>query len=215
MDPSLGSPDAGQGRFPRPRGDGPLQSKTSCYPMGFPRPRGDGPNRRLWPPRGFPAHAGMGDPHGFPRPRGDGPEAHAAPPERRAVSPPTRGWTQLARHEDDADLGFPAHAGMDPPIPSTALPLLGFPRPRGDGPYRPNRPRRDDRVSPPTRGWTLDISGSPVTGQGFPAHAGMDPHMTSFPRSKRWFPRPRGDGPSGSVHLCCWLPVSPPTRGWT
>ena len=70
-------------------------------------------------------------------------------------------------------------------------------------------------VSPPTRGWTHLRGDHPRSDQGFPAHAGMDRTGTTSPERKRWFPRPRGDGPRFiSFHLPSNT-VSPPTRGWT
>ena len=90
-----------------------------------------------------------------------------------------------------------------------------FPRPRGDGPLRHSRTNARRRVSPPTRGWTHQPE-SVVTGRdGFPAHAGMDPHSGwQDPRDCR-FPRPRGDGPTYMVAINPSMVVSPPTRGWT
>ena len=112
-------------RFPRPRGDGPLEPQSD-------RDRAVvSPPTRGWTSAvvflqlgaaGFPAHAGM-DPRirlygaflqGFPRPRGDGPSVSGPYQASSMVSPPTRGWTLgrtrlLSHHE-----GFPAHAGMDP-----------------------------------------------------------------------------------------------------
>ena len=124
-----------ESRFPRPRGDGPVQTRcaeTRHYAAGFP------------------AHAGM-----------DLCPRHL--PAIRCiltVSPPTRGWT-LAEMGHQPEGG----TGVSPPTrgwtrtatwlegrPGTS----GFPRPRGDGPSTNPAPRAalEDRVSPPTRGWT-------------------------------------------------------------
>ena len=192
--------------FPRPRGDGPqgilkVISAESVSPptrgwtvvlRGFVRPE-----------QGFPAHAGM-DPSvgcaesratGFPRPRGDGPPHRLPGQAGEVVSPPTRGWTlhdfiERLRHE-----GFPAHAGMDPPIACQRPSSPGFPRPRGDGPPILKAAAREVRVSPPTRGWTVASCVAPTPPFGFPAHAGMDPILSSASTPIPWFPRPRGDGP--------------------
>ena len=99
-------PDGGgrAGRFPRPRGDGPMSEDVPAVSMEV------SPPTRGWTRRwrsasseahGFPAHAGMDLPHpsvavvvpGFPRPRGDGPWQHCAHVAFVGVSPPTRGWT--------------------------------------------------------------------------------------------------------------------------
>ena len=50
----------------------------------------------------------------FPRPRGDGPSEGTFTLTAPEVSPPTRGWTARVDQRDRPDLGFPAHAGMDP-----------------------------------------------------------------------------------------------------
>ncbi len=76
-------------RFPRPRGDGPLQGLGRGLPVEVPPPtRGWSPFAcaALCAPIGSPAHAGMVPyareraPYnvGFPRPRGDGPQLRAA-----------------------------------------------------------------------------------------------------------------------------------------
>ena len=93
-------------------------------------------------------------------------------------------------------------------------------------------------VSPPTRGWCPWTHHGGVLGGlagGFPAHAGMDrcarrsrlgrygfprprgdgPLGTLAPIANPGFPRPRGDGPARLPVACFAAPVSPPTRGWT
>ena len=159
--------------------------------------RSGSPNVRA--PSGFPAHAGM-DPLSpgsycwFPRPRGDGPVADGV--EATAlVSPPTRGWT------------LRLHGVGDRP--------RWFPRPRGDGPSSRAARTASFRVSPPTRGWTLCEVALSSIHSGFPAHAGMDPTGPVGRAARRWFPRPRGDGPRGITTGGGGLTVSPPTRGWT
>ena len=113
------------GGLPRPRGDGPSRSPTSCPARGAPPPT------RGWtvgalvggrPSVGSPAHAGM-DPGrsccwprspGLPRPRGDGPEHQCCPGRPPMAPPPTRGWTRGRHVVVVEDQGSPAHAGMDP-----------------------------------------------------------------------------------------------------
>ena len=113
------------------------------------------------------------------------------------VSPPTRGWTAGVPTGRDPDLGFPAHAGMDP-----SQDVRSWPGPT-------------DRVSPPTRGWTFAIVPHKPIHLGFPAHAGMDRFHADPPPASARFPRPRGDGPCEHKHRFDSAGVSPPTRGWT
>ena len=116
--------------------------------------------------------------------------------------------------------GFPAHAGMDPTSWTTTWLPRGFPRPRGDGPVyvrdiaegkrgfpahagmdpfcksvKPNA-LTSTRVSPPTRGWTI---------QELPVIAArwVSPPTRGWTRTG--LRRRLGRGTS----------VSPPTRGWT
>ena len=192
--------------FPRPRGDGP-EVLISAYQQYGVSPPTRGWTRRMGWPRvavpGFPAHAGMdpatmpamtGRPW-FPRPRGDGPMAEYAIVEPQKVSPPTRGWTRVMLRICWFHLGFPAHAGMDRVRDDREHFARGFPRPRGDGPLVNGMTSELDRVSPPTRGWTLVAVDSRCAGRGFPAHAGMDPSSRTCSVPSAWFPRPRGDGP--------------------
>ena len=175
------------------------------------------------PLQGFPAHAGM-DPgestpyqacRWFPRPRGDGPHLTTGSRIGSGVSPPTRGWTVLGAAPAAGGGGFPAHAGMDPPVAHSSPSAHGFPRPRGDGPSIYPADLTGPQVSPPTRGWTVLTEHRVSLRLGFPAHAGMDPPHTRSPRSLRGFPRPRGDGPRSPETVIRPAAVSPPTRGWT
>ena len=70
-------------------------------------------------------------------------------------------------------------------------------------------------VSPPTRGWTPVEHLIIRRGDGFPAHAGMDPRAAIHWGRVEGFPRPRGDGPSATRPSTYSRMVSPPTRGWT
>ena len=132
---------------------------------------------------------------GLPRTRGDGP---SGPRLRRLTSQAS-----------------PAHAGMDPSESSCSIFSSRLPRTRGDGPCAVYRFFNWPRASPHTRGWTLVVAHVVRPGEGFPAHAGMDPRTA---RRRKWptrLPRTRGDGPS----TCWWSRVaataSPHTRGWT
>ena len=186
MDPAASGRWRRGRRFPRTRGDGPprwpapvLDSRVSPHTRGWTRPA---PRRRSRP-RGFPAHAGM-DPCGcsearpwsrFPRTRGDGPLWIAGVDSVWRVSPHTRGWTPTTLPPDDRAAGFPAHAGMDPLGVHSSASNLRFPRTRGDGPDGQSEQNCEDGVSPHTRGWTPLRAQEGVGGDGFPAHAGMDP----------------------------------------
>ena len=171
--------------FPRPRGDGPgLELHRIRVEEVSPPTRGW--TRVVREPLqitgGFPAHAGM-DPcracyspitTRFPRPRGDGPQSRRRRRCLLRVSPPTRGWTDIAGLRSEVTAGFPAHAGMDPRSDGPARGTSRFPRPRGDGPRKRKASVRGVLVSPPTRGWTPAVTGDRLRAPGFPAHAGMD-----------------------------------------
>ena len=172
--------------FPRPRGDGPcgtrrpkLKARVSPPTRGWTRSE----VVAIGAPAGFPAHAGMDPcpPFGgrilkrFPRPRGDGPFLTDRFSDTAEVSPPTRGWTPRQIAAAGGRLGFPAHAGMDLTQQQMVSLVVGFPRPRGDGPARGSREVDQVPVSPPTRGWTLNMAYVVrLCTNGFPAHAGMD-----------------------------------------
>ncbi len=111
--------------------------------------------------------------------------------------------------------GFPAHAGMDHGDPPLAADRQRFPRPRGDGPTGVTAVPQQSEVSPPTRGWTLNITERAWYFTGFPAHAGMDLASRWTRKPPTWFPRPRGDGPRHRPLALILTGVSPPTRGWT
>ena len=192
---------------------------ASPHTRGWTLPRRD-LTRRV---AGFPAHAGM-DPginHSpatsarLPRTRGDGPRAGSESRSSYSASPHTRGWTAAQRQVVDQILGFPAHAGMDLARGRSGVRAPRLPRTRGDGPdsrsLRAGRPA----ASPHTRGWTERSHGAPLGGEGFPAHAGMDPTPTAFRPGCRWLPRTRGDGPLMRARIGMQQAASPHTRGWT
>ena len=212
--------------FPRPRGDGPLTlSSMPALPWVSPPTRGWTFLPKIAPHqyRGFPAHAGMDreSPRPrrpiprFPRPRGDGPVSLSVSPSLSLVSPPTRGWTREDVRHPRCVCGFPAHAGMDLPRATVSVLPRWFPRPRGDGPEGLEGGGTSGKVSPPTRGWTRTSTSLRGRRLGFPAHAGMDPLLSSPGRPITGFPRPRGDGPPPPGRISDLPAVSPPTRGWT
>ena len=152
-----------------------------------------------------------------------------------AASPHTRGWTPYRLPAGPPTAGFPAHAGMDPRRPPSLCPCTWLPRTRGDGPEPPPANAPIAPASPHTRGWTRDARWNPRLTQGFPAHAGMDPHedvprvsVRRLPRTRgmdpwraTWItvlsrlPRTRGDGPLSSTPETASARASPHTRGWT
>ena len=159
MDRDSAPRGSGAAGFPRPRGDGP-RSTRARFRLSMVSPPTRGWTSRICPnwrvPGGFPAHAGM-DPvmltgvvggRWFPRPRGDGPLAFWIRLVWMEVSPPTRGWTSMTLARSESLEGFPAHAGMDPRPAGACSDGAGFPRPRGDGPYRICWVRCSTTVSP-------------------------------------------------------------------
>ena len=226
MDPRRLKPVPLQRGFPRTRGDGPHRDLLIDFALRV------SPHTRGWTPSspktaqaktGFPAHAGMdrgqaaatSGPIGFPRTRGDGPDSLLPTGETERVSPHTRGWTPPRRHPRSPLAGFPAHAGMDPAGARWRQGCAGFPRTRGDGPVDPSLGSDFHEVSPHTRGWTLGRTTAFSAGQGFPAHAGMDPTVSCSRRTRSRFPRTRGDGPLIRFTGGIVRGVSPHTRGWT
>ena len=172
---------------------------------------------------GFPAYAGMDPgcrgrrpaPARVPRTRGDGPRKTALPAPLDAGSPHTRGWTRAERGRGLARRGFPAHAGMDPPAAAPPSARPGVPRTRGDGPAPFTWAGGKRRGSPHTRGWTHVPPGALDGGEGFPAHAGMDPAPFLRDTAHGRVPRTRGDGPFTSSTVLMPPAGSPHTRGWT
>jgi hypothetical protein len=142
------------------------------------------PRRSAREPRnkGSPAHAGM-DPlpfvsgclmHWLPRTRGDGPQLYLAILALIPAPPHTRGWTPRMPEYSAARSGSPAHAGMDPSVPTGTVTSGGLPRTRGDGPYGTNCDNDETQAPPHTRGWTRHPIIPAHHGPGSPAHAGMD-----------------------------------------
>ncbi len=150
----------------------------------------------------------------FPRPRGDGPEMRPQPKQKRAFSPPTRGWPVTSGPFPCVRGVFPAHAGMARRCQHRAPRILRFPRPRGDGPHLLRLGDRVGAFSPPTRGWPAESSICSMLILVFPAHAGMARPMWTPRTSRPRFPRPRGDGPCGRIRVSATPTFSPPTRGW-
>ena len=151
----------------------------------------------------------------LPRTRGDGPPWSRNHCRNVPASPHTRGWTRGSQQGGEAELGFPAHAGMDPGRPSARGGRSGLPRTRGDGPGMIALTALVDAAYPHTRGWTPASHRGGLPGRGFPAHAGMDPGATWSRRSAAGLPRTRGDGPYRNAAAPGVYRASPHTRGWT
>ena len=212
--------------FPRTRGDGP-SSSSDAFPSPALPPHTRGwtrwiSGRRLsrW---ASPAHAGMDRSSStsgpcsprFPRTRGDGPIGQSRRGLPRRLPPHTRGWT-LALLAGRVDEGAsPAHAGMDPgPFPSGSW-CPRFPRTRGDGPAHRAHRGHPAGLPPHTRGWTLAGEGDVHQDRASPAHAGMDPKVSSLVLYFTRFPRTRGDGPKPNTSTRTSNGLPPHTRGWT
>ena len=226
MDPRGTRAAASRPGLPRTRGDGPDAARVQ-------RQRGEAsPHTRGWTRRrrraaagdsGFPAHAGMdlARPRSarqsarLPRTRGDGPCRRTDPGTTAAASPHTRGWTAAVADDRGQELGFPAHAGMDPSPPIFGARSRRLPRTRGDGPSSGSAAYQRSGASPHTRGWTRTASAAARRRGGFPAHAGMDPPVSCSSRTPRRLPRTRGDGPVIEWQLRDMIKASPHTRGWT
>ncbi len=150
----------------------------------------------------------------FPRPRGDGPVGAPGVHEVQQFSPPTRGWPVCGQNGCGCERVFPAHAGMARRMGSAPLSVMGFPRPRGDGPTVELLPVALFPFSPPTRGWPVKEALFARAYEVFPAHAGMARGISRPNPPPPCFPRPRGDGPA-RVHVYSQAcEFSPPTRGW-
>ncbi len=134
---------------------------------------------------------------------------------RRGASPHTRGWTVPRAPAAGAGAGFPAHAGMDPAGRNCCIGRRRLPRTRGDGPEAKSPRLGVPSASPHTRGWTPGSDRPAERGEGFPAHAGMDPTRKARPEIPTRLPRTRGDGPPPLFTPFAPDEASPHTRGWT
>ena len=147
--------------------------------------------------------------YGLPRTRGDGPCLSCFSLPLMMAPPHTRGWTFGMSRMACATLGSPAHAGMDPLPRRVCPPLRRLPRTRGDGPSTFARIQGGHWAPPHTRGWTLPSRGALRVQLGSPAHAGMDPWLTTVATDATRLPRTRGDGPGDKT----WEPTTPRAVG--
>ena len=226
MDPCISNSPSGDRSFPRRRGDGPRPLPIVSTETPFPpqargwtsRPSGPGPA-----PAVSPAGAGMdlidGEAErrrkGFPRRRGDGPRVVSIHDDTNQFPPQARGWTPGRRALPGVAGVSPAGAGMDPGRGAGETGGVGFPRRRGDGPQVPERSSGSVGFPPQARGWTSRCRPKTPNPTVSPAGAGMDPPSAASTRSRRRFPRRRGDGPY-FVQRTVGAPEFPPqARGWT
>ena len=151
----------------------------------------------------------------FPRTRGDGPHHYWRDHLRAWVPPHPRGWSPFADLWAFPRHGSPAPAGMVPPWPSPSCGGSGFPRTRGDGPWRGRTRRRRGEVPPHPRGWSFARRCAAVGGFGSPAPAGMVPPAPARSRCFAGFPRTRGDGPYLAGRFWLLSRVPPHPRGWS
>ena len=213
-------------RFPRRRGDGPIEKVSGKRRQRFP-PQARGWTRLASRPRPAieisPAGAGM-DRLGrlvplpaasFPRRRGDGPLAVMSVARPSKFPPQARGWTAAASAEIVFPVVSPAGAGMDLDGRTRRRNPASFPRRRGDGPPKPAPSPAKKRFPPQARGWTSPGGGTTTTATVSPAGAGMDPSCGRRQVLSIRFPRRRGDGPRPAVYQdgTRWFP--PQARGWT
>src|SRR5690606_9136266 len=91
----------------------------------------------------------------------------------------------------------------------------GLPRMRGDRPPSSRRWYAMPRVTPHARGSTLPGVSGEYDNLGYPACAGIDPHLRAHPPRNSRLPRMRGDRPwsvTSSIPSC---KVTPHARGST
>ena len=226
MDRSPAWRRSGRRRFPRTRGDGPVEPGSLGWGYELP------PHTRGWTEKlarlegdhgASPAHAGM-DPGtvfpyalkaSFPRTRGDGPSAKRSCSYTSKLPPHTRGWTLHRVLVALPTVASPAHAGMDLPQPSQHAGIRRFPRTRGDGPDEELGGGYLSGLPPHTRGWTLGLARAIGREMASPAHAGMDRRPSSGHAPASSFPRTRGDGPAECEPQPLPPALPPHTRGWT
>ena len=151
----------------------------------------------------FPTRVGMvrirwretGPREGFPHPRGDGPPSALPDWVLRAFSPPAWGWSERRERREAREAVFPTRVGMVRDGKQLRGNHVGFPHPRGDGPFASMFGPMLVRFSPPAWGWSGEAT---------------DP---GDQRSR--FPHPRGDGPGLTPETLLILEFSPPAWGWS
>ena len=128
-------------------------------------------------------------------------------------SPRARGCSPLWGPSDTDTQVFPACAGMFPDHVTLADLVNGFPRVRGDVPFRISRVRLVRPFSPRARGCSQSQIRNSLALQVFPACAGMFPIERLQPFFHHGFPRVRGDVPWGDCSGAISALFSPRARG--
>ena len=111
------------------------------------------------------------------------------------ASPRARGSTPERRSALASTSGFPARAGIDPRDRRPPSGRGGLPRARGDRPEGSVLVGEPAEASPRARGSTPSAVSLPISIQGFPARAGIDPLHSLAGELFDGLPRARGDRP--------------------
>ena len=222
----LHSPIPGTHRFPRRRGDAPIQVETSHASAKFP-PQARGCTGSLLrvliqgivSPAGAGMHPGGRRPTRarprFPRRRGDAPcgECGDSPPP--GFPPQARGCTITVPTPGASEAVSPAGAGMHRTRTGPDSGRTRFPRRRGDAPLA-LRPAVHQVVFPPqARGCTLLVGQPDDLPVVSPAGAGMHPPPGDAAGRCACFPRRRGDAPELLLMMTVLAKFPPQARGCT
>ena len=170
-------------RFPRTRGDVPMEGIDKCTRSRLPPHARGCTRRRIFDsarPSASPARAGMYPKgpfdgvktFGFPRTRGDVPCAEPVPRDDAMLPPHARGCTQSTPCCWSRPAASPARAGMYPGLKLPQHPRRRFPRTRGDVPRFHRGDVRTLWLPPHARGCTLETVMPGVRMAASPARAG-------------------------------------------
>ena len=213
-------------RFPRTRGDVPLQHRPAYGREQLPPHArgctlGLGRQRMVFP--ASPACAGMylvgravsstGD--SFPRTRGDVPGRSSPGPASIPLPPHARGCTRSADQRRSGVRASPARAGMYLVALRRQVSLTGFPRTRGDVPVGNLERHFVGGLPPHARGCTLGLAAGSGDARASPARAGMYLGTGSGIRRRSSFPRTRGDVPVDADAQRVEILLPPHARGCT
>ena len=151
--------------------------------------------------------------HCFPRIRGDVPLEFQRRQEALQFSPHTRGCSFKHPNMGSMDTVFPAYAGMFLPGSAGGGRRRGFPRIRGDVPWRWTPKLSVQKFSPHTRGCSSNPAENGIRTTVFPAYAGMFRSFFVVCATFWSFPRIRGDVPEDPYTSSGYWGFSPHTRG--
>ncbi len=156
-------------------------------------------------------------------------------PAWETATPHTRGSTCLRLLDPDERAGYPAHAGIDPSMPSVLASASGYPahagidlkgiapsthgkrlpRTRGDRPSQARLRASAATATPHTRGSTSPCDCKAIDNKGYPAHAGIDLATNGNNVKLYRLPRTRGDRPGIRETSTPPYEATPHTRGST